>query len=233
MASIDEFETASNSPVTIVNPLEPRCLDLTYSDCSDRGQKVRTFNDCSIRNSVFAGSATFSWSNATTCALTLLLESITRSPNILVTGRRNATLSIFKSASYGQRLNWVSGDGNDKVFTFESDGISRVFRTETGLTDFDHTTSTLTPLFVSGTARNNRIVHGGILRIRDNLSQSFCDYTPKNVEWTNSCNCPTKGVWSGSCSNENLTSLTITGCGTGHFEDGSFSEEVVFDRCEP
>lgn len=231
MASIDEFGAASEPPTAFVNPLEPRCLDLNYSDCSVRGQKVRTFNDCTIQSAVFAGSTTFNWSNATLCQLTRLLENISRSPNIRTTGRRNATLIIQKSGSYGQRLTWVSGNGTDKVFTFESDGINRVFKTQTGLVDFDHTTFTEAPLVVTGTTRSNRIVTGGTLRVRDNLSQSFCDYTPENVAWASSCNCPTKGVWSGTCSNENLTSLTITGCGTGHFEDGTFSEEVVFDRC--
>lgn len=231
MASIDEFAAAGEPSSGFVDPFEPRCRDSVYSDCSVRGQKVRTFNDCTIHDAVFTGSVTFSWNNTVTCALALLPESVTRAPNIRVTGRRDASLTITKSGSYGQRLTWVSGAGADKVYTFESDGINRVFRTSTGLVDFDHTTSTLTPLFVSGTSRSSRIVYSGTLRVRDNLNQDFCDYTPENVEWTALCNCPTKGVWSGSCSNENLTKLTLTGCGTGHFEDGSFTEDVVFDRC--
>jgi hypothetical protein len=51
------------------------------------------------------------------------------------------------------------------------------------------------------------------------------------VSWTSSCNCPSSGSWSGSCSDGNSFSISITGCGSANLTLGEESSSVLFDRC--
>lgn len=205
------------------------CLDKGFSICA-AGVITRNLDGCTILDAAFTGTVKLTWSNASICSMNSTSEYVTRVPDFKVTGRRDATLNVKKVGIDGQRLTWISGS-DSKVFLFESDGINRTFTTASGQVLFDQSTLTISPIYISGTTRDIRKMTGGKLRVRNNVTLSFCDYAPDNVQWSAGCNCPTSGVWSGICSNSNSSTLTLTGCGTATFEDGSYKEDVIFDRC--
>lgn len=207
------------------------CASTGFATCNGSGQIIRTFNGCTVGAATFSGDVTLSWSNGATCAMGATGQHVTRVPNFTVTGRRNATLTVTKIGTNGQRLTWASGAGASKVFNFTNDGISRVF-TLGSTTLFDQTTTTTSPITVTGTARTSRVMTGGSLRVTNNLNTLTCDYVPTNVTWASgACNCPTSGSWSGTCSNGRSTTLNITGCGTATYTEGTTTVDVTFDRC--
>lgn len=195
---------------------------------------TRTFNGCTIGGATLNGTVTLTWGgSSTSCQMNSAGATVARSPNFTITGRRSATLSVSKSSTTGtgQQLIWVSGSGTSKVFTFTSDGIRRVI-TVGGSTPYDFTTATTSAITITGTTRASRVMTGGAVRVTDNLTSVTCDYSPSNVTWSSSsCNCPTSGSWSGSCSNGKTSALTITGCGTATYTLGDQSQSFSFDRC--
>jgi hypothetical protein len=206
-----------------------------FSGCSSQ-QVTRTFGGCTIGSAqdvTFNGTVVFTWTTAGTCNMNNTNERVDRSPSFTVTGRRGATLTVSKDASYGQRLTLTSATGvTPKVYSLQSDGIRRKFTTAGGVTTFDYITTVASPVTITGEARNGRIMNGGTIRVKDNLTQVTCDYSPVNVTWgSGSCNCPTQGTWQATCSDSKTASLVLTGCGTGDFTLGGDSGRVTFDRC--
>lgn len=195
--------------------------------------KTRNFNGCTVGSGedvVFTGSVAFAWTSASACSLVNVNEKVDRSPNFTVEGRRGSTLAVTKYASYGQRLTLTAA--SPKTYRLESDGIRRRFTTPGGVVAFDYITTVTSPVVVSGDLRNGRVMNGGTIRVRDDLTQVTCDYSPVGVTWgVASCNCPTQGTWQATCSDNKTATLTLTGCGTGDFTLGSESGSVTFDRC--
>ena len=199
---------------------------------------VRSFNGCTIGTAVLSGDVTLSWNGSgTVCTLgngtPQAGDNITRSPNFTLTGRRNATLSVTKSGSVGQTLTYVSGSGSTAVFNFTNDGIRRKFSSGATIL-FDETTTVVsaTSISITGNSRSNRVMSGGFLTVTNNLNSVICNFSPSNVTWnSSSCNCPTQGTWSGSCSNGKSTSLVLNGCGTANYSEGTTTTPVTFDRC--
>lgn len=209
------------------------CLGFGFSACN-ANVVTRNFNNCTVGTATFSGTVTLTWANATNCIMNAASASITRVPNFTMTGRRGATLSVTQTGTIGQRLTWMSGTGTTKVFDFTNDGITRRFTAPNSTILFDQTTTVSGTLTVTGTARTSRVLttSGGALIVTDNLKSVACVYTPTNVTWnSSSCNCPTQGSWSGSCSDGKSTTLNITGCGTATYTEGSETQSVTFDRC--
>jgi len=203
--------------------------------CSASKQITRTFGGCTVganQDIVFNGTVVFTWTTAT-CQLINSGDQVDRSPTFTVEGRRGATLTVTKDASYGQRLTQTSNNGvTPKVFSLISDGVRRKFTTAGGVTTFDYITKTTAPVTITGHLRNGRVMNGGTFQVRDVLTQVTCDYSPVNVTWgSSSCNCPTQGTFQATCSDAKTASLTLTGCGTADFTLGSDSGRVTFDRC--
>lgn len=206
-----------------------------FSSCSSH-QITRTFGGCTVgtgQDITFNGTVVFTWTTAGTCNISNTGERVDRSPNFTVTGRRGANLTVSKDATYGQRMTLTSTTGvTPKVYSLASDGIRRKFVTAGGVTTFDYITTVTSPVTVTGEARTGRVMNGGTIRVKDNLTGVTCDYSPVNVTWgSNSCNCPTQGTWQATCSDVKTASLVLTGCGTGDFTLGSESGHVTFDRC--
>lgn len=206
-----------------------------FASCSSN-QITRTFGGCTVganQDIVFNGTVIFTWTSAGACSLINQGERVDRSPSFTVTGRRGATLTVSKDASYGQRLSLTSATGvTPKVYTLQSDGIRRKFTTAGGVTTFDYITTVTSPVTITGEVRSGRVMNGGTFRVRDNLTQVTCDYSPVNVTWGSaSCNCPTQGAFQATCSDGKTASLSLTGCGTGDFTLGSDAGHVTFDRC--
>ncbi len=207
------------------------CAGAGFTGCSGNSI-VRSYNGCTIGSATFSGDVTLTWSGAA-CAVTVPSESITRVPNFTISGRRSATLTVAKASSggIGQRITWASGTGASKVFNLSSDGINRIFAIGSTVL-FNQTTATSGDISVAGTSRTSRIMSGGSLNVTNNLTSVVCNYVPTGVTWASgTCNCPTQGSWSGSCSDGKTTTLTITGCGTATYTEGSDTEAVSFDRC--
>jgi hypothetical protein len=231
MASIDE---AGGSGGTLGREeLEDRsaCGTSTFGACSSN-VIVRTFGGCSIESATLSGTVTLTWGGGSaSCAMASAGDTVTRAPAFTLTGRRGATLTVSKTASFGQKLTWASGAGASKVFNFTNDGIRRVFTGPGGNTLFDFTTETTSAITITGTTRAGRTVNGGTLRVTNNVSGVTCDYSPSNLTGASTCTCATSGSWSGTCSDGKTTTLTLTGCGTATFAIGSDSTSVSFDRC--
>lgn len=221
-------EACSANTMTFPNGGFGNCSGTTTS------QKTRTFAGCTVGTDVvFNGTVVFSWASASACRLVNQSDRVDRSPAFTVEGRRGATLTVSKDASYGQRLTQTSANGvTPKVFSLTSDGIRRRFVTAGGVTTFDYITTVTSAVTITGDLRNGRVMTGGTFRVRDALTQVTCDYSPVNVTWgSSSCNCPTQGAFQATCSDGKTASLSITGCGTGDFTLGSDSGRVTFDRC--
>lgn len=214
------------------------CFGNGFGGCSGRSL-TRSFNGCTVGSAVLSGDVTLVWagSGSVGCVLggggpATAGDTITRSPNFTLTGRRGAVLSVAKSGSVGQVLTYVSGANPNMVFNFSNDGIRRRFTMPDTSVIFDQTTTVTTAITVTGNARTNRVMNGGFLQVTNNLSSVICNYSPSNVTWnSSSCNCPTQGSWSGSCSDGKSSTLDITGCGTANYTEGSSSVSVAFDRC--
>ncbi len=206
-----------------------------FGACSSR-QMTRTFGGCTVgsgQDIVFNGTVVLTWTTSGACNLLNSGDKVDRSPAFTVEGRRGATLTVSKDATYGQRLTQTSNNGvTPKVFSLSSDGIRRKFTTAGGVTTFDYITTVTSPITITGDLRNGRVMNGGAFRVRDNLTQVTCDYSPVNVTWgSSSCNCPTQGSFQATCSDAKAASITITGCGVADFTLGSESGRVTFDRC--
>jgi hypothetical protein len=200
------------------------CKDTTYSACTSSA-KVRDLAGCTIGSAEFTGDITLNFSNAS-CLMSTNGNRVDRNPNFTVTGRRDATLTVSKTGSIGQRMERTGTNS----FAFSNDGIRRVFSAN-GVDLFDFTTTTTTNITVTGTSRSDRVMTGGTLRVANNKTSVTCDYSPSNVAWSSSCNCASSGTWSGSCSDGKTSELTITGCGTATLTVEDSSESLQFDRC--
>lgn len=243
MASIDESGGSSGSlgflgtfarlaPEEIIETesVGPRavCGTTGFSSCSSNTIS-RTFNGCSVGAATLNGTVSFSFNDSavdSTCLMGSTGHSITRVPNFTVTGLRGATLTVTKSATEGQRISKTGAS----AYSFSNDGIQRVF-TAGGRTLFDFTTRTTTNLGITGNSRNGRVLSGGTLRVINNLTDRYCDYSPTNVTWNSSCSCAVSGSWSASCSDSTTSTLTINSCGNATFTMDGTSTAVEFDRC--
>jgi hypothetical protein len=204
----------------------------TFSACSAHTM-IRTFGNCTVGKATFHGVVGFDWTHAApsaTCDLAVAGDYVTRTPNFTVTGRRHATLSVTALTAAAERLTVVGGAGTSRVLQFDNDGIRRVFSVS-GTSLFDFTTSTTAPLSIVGTTRASRVLSTGTLHVVNNLTGVTCDYSPTNVAWISSCNCPTSGSWAGTCSNGVNTTLVLSGCGTATLTIGPESTDLTFDRC--
>lgn len=206
----------------------------TYETCGQTAANTikKTFNNCSIGTASLSGDVTLTWAaGGTPCAIDAPTEKVERKPNFVLTGRRGATLAVTTPGPNGQVIEYTSGAGASRVFSFTNGGIKRKF-TAGANTLFDNTTTTNSAITITGSDRTNRVVSGGSLRVANNLTSITCDYVPTNVTWAGTtCNCPTSGSWSGTCSDGKTTTLNITGCGTATYSEGSDTVSVVFDRC--
>lgn len=200
------------------------CKDTTFSACSS-SSKVRDLSGCTIGSAEFTGTITLNFSDAA-CVMNSTNDTVDRTPNFTVTGRRNATLTVSKTGSIGQRIEKTGTSS----FSFSNDGIRRVF-SASGVDLFDFTTLTTSNITVTGTSRSDRVMTGGTLRVTNNKTSVSCDYSPSNVAWSSTCNCAISGSWTGNCSDGKSSELNITGCGTATFTINDSSENLEFDRC--
>jgi hypothetical protein len=232
----DRFRPRISFPDLISSAAASSCgTSLTFGTCFVL-TLIRTFNSCTVDGAAFSGSVSLTWAGAgTACAINFSSTggNITRKPTYSVTGLKSASLEVkvASPSNYGQRITHVSGSGSSAVFSFSSDGINRKFTDSFGSTAFDFTSSTTSNLTVTGTSRYPRLINGGPLHVVNNLNSVNCDFTASSVAWSGTCNCPTSGSWSVSCSDGKTGSLYLNGCGSATMTLGGVSQSVSFDRC--
>lgn len=215
-----------------INAYADSCSSInTYSSCI-ANTITRNFGSCTMGSKTFAGSVNLVWGgSSSSCNLVVAGDSISRSPAFTITGRRDATLTVSKTGSFGQKLTWISGTGFNKVFSLTNDGIRRTFVNSENVTTFDFTTMTNSAVTVTGSRRNERVMSGGSFVVTNHLTNVLCTYVPSQLTWTSSCNCPTSGSWAASCTDGNTATLTHDGCGIANFEFAGASESIELDRC--
>ncbi len=209
------------------------CGSTSFGACS-AGSRSKVFSACTVGAATFNGTVSVSFAGgnaATDCAVNQAGESATRSPILLVTGRRGATLAIVQTGTIGQRVTFTSGTAGARVFSFSNDGIKRKFTSSSNVTLFDFTTSTTGNITVTGDSRANRVMSGGTLSIANNITGKTCSVSPTAVTWGSTCNCAVSGSWSGTCSDSTTYTLDITGCGTANLTTDGATTAMTFDRC--
>lgn len=226
----------------IANILQPKanaasCSGVVFS-CIGR-VLTRTFNGCTIGSAVFNGTVRATWGgggDGTSCSLGTIAGSatITRVPDFEITGRRGAVLEVTQVGTIGQRLTWTTGTGtNPKTFSFTNDGINRKFTLPDTTVLFNQTSTTTLAIGITGASRANRVMNGGSLLVRNNITNSECTYIPDNVTWTTGCNCPTSGTWNGTCDGGAKTSTLVLNsiCGQATYTEGTDTQSITLDRC--
>jgi len=240
----DSLEPHFSLPGLLPEAHAASCLiDGAFSMCSASTRTMqRNFHNCTLGLATFNGSVSLNWSGSGSgCSLGLPSSggSITRVPDFSVTGLRGATLHVqlAPGAVFGQKLSYVAGSGvgPNAQFKFSSDGIRRVFTLADETPLIDLTTLTSSDLTLTGSDRADagrvRTLDGGVLKIKNNLSDFSCDFSPTQVKWTSNCNCPVSGTWQASCSDGTSSTIELTGCGSAQFTFGAETQTVSFDRC--
>jgi hypothetical protein len=206
------------------------CNTVAFNTCS-ANQKVRNFADCSTAGGgTMSGNVTLSYTGtgSATCTLPMSNDTVSRAPNFSVNGVRGASFAVA-SISTGQTLTRTGATN----FTFSNTGIRRTFVTPKGTTLLDITTSTSSPVSVTGNSRNTRTLSGGTIVVLNNLTSVSCSLTPSSVSWSSACNCPTAGSWSGTCSDATTLSVAFSNtCGESTVTKNGVVSTVTMDRCQ-
>jgi hypothetical protein len=212
------------------------CLDTSsWKTCTDN-VRIHHLEDCMLGNASLTGTVTLTWGGPTStdCKLQGIGDTIARDPKFKGTGLRGATLEVSKTGTVGHLLTLKSI--NPDKFDLTTDGIRRVFTRANGNIMFDFTNTTTSAITVTGATRANRVLNGGVLDVKNNLSGVSCDLTPTDVKWDrDDCNCAVSGSWSGKCSDGKSKTIAITGCGTATIQTGNdihTRDDVIFDRCD-
>ncbi len=206
------------------------CSTVAFSACSS-GQRVRDLNSCTTAlNGVMSGNVTltFSGSGVATCTIPAASDAVSRVPNYSVTGLRGATFAVA-ATSTGQTVTRTGAT----TFTFANAGIRRSFTTPKGVVILDLTTTTASPITVTGNSRTSRTMTGGGLTILNNLTGVSCPLVPSSVTWTAGCNCPTSGSWGGTCSDSTTMNVAFSAtCGAATVTKGTETSTITMDRCQ-
>lgn len=209
------------------------CSTIAFGSCgaSVTNARVKNFNSCTIGiGATLTGSVqlVFAGTGAASCTLPSNADSVTRTPNFTITGARGATFQVTASGA-GQTVTRTGAS----AYTFAHTGIRRVFTTPAGNTLLDVTTSTTSNVTFTGNSRSGRALTGGTIQVANNLTGITCSLTPSSVTWGSaSCNCPTSGSFSGTCTSGAAISVTFSStCGQSTTTIGSDTKTVTLDRC--
>ncbi len=206
------------------------CNVVNFGTCTS-GTRTKTFNSCSSNGGgTISGNIILAYAGTHTnlCNISSASDSVSRAPNFTISGLRGATFKVA-TVGIGQTLTRV-GAGS---FTLTNAGIRRTFVTPKGTTKLDITASTGSAVTITGDARNTRNMNGGIILIKDNLTDVTCTLTPNNMAWTSSCNCPTSGSMSGTCSDSSTFAVAFNStCGESTVTKSGVDTTVTLDRCQ-
>lgn len=235
MVSIDESSGNSSGTVTRSSFLEASCSGVSFAACGATvsSTAIKDFAGCTVAGGLVSVtgnvSLTFTGTGSGTCTIPSNGDSVSRIPAFTATLVGGAAFTASALTASGQVLTRTGASS----FTLNNTGIHQVYTSADGDVLADVTTTTTSDITISGTTRTNRVVNGGALQITNNLTTQVCTLSPNNVEWTSaSCNCPTSGVWTGSCSTGEALSVAFTStCGSVDTMFGTTSKTLTIDRC--
>ncbi len=235
MVSIDESSGNSSGTVTRSSFLEASCSGVSFGACgaSVSSTTVKDFGGCTIAGGLVSVSGTvslaFAGTGSGTCTIPTNGDSVSRVPAFTATLVGGVTFTTSTVTASGQVLTRLGASS----FALNNTGVHQVYTSADGDVLADITTLTTSDITISGTTRANRVVNGGALQITNNLTAQVCTVSPNDVTWaSSSCNCPTSGTWTGSCSTGETLSMTFTStCGSVDTMFGTASKTLTIDRC--
>lgn len=204
------------------------CILETFDGCAS-GERTRSFNDCTFLGAAtISGSVTLTFSDAASCRIANVDDSVTREANFTVTGPRGAKAQV-SSAGGGQKVTRTATG-----FLYGVLGMQRTLTDAGGKKVVDISSKTLEDFVISGSTRSDRTIHSGKLELTHHLAKYTTVLSPEQVKWTGSCTCPVSGKLHGTVTGARASksfTLELTGCGTGTLTTDDDSAEVTFERC--
>lgn len=210
------------------------CTTVAFTACDTTNfLKSRTLGSCSTLASGGALKGfikmTYAGSGQSSCTLPASTDNVTRLANIEVSGLRGAVFGTGPTST-GQVLTRTGAS----TFTYTDNGTYRKFTDPTATQLLNLTTSTGTAISLSGSNRSGRTITAGTLNIVNNLNSVSCSFTPNTIAWgSSSCNCPTSGNLSSTCSDG--TSMTVafsSTCGVVTLTNNTDVSTITLDRCD-
>jgi hypothetical protein len=204
------------------------CGDTSFTACT-AGTRTRSFNDCSIGLATLNGTATLAFSKNPLCVVAAAMDSVTRTADFTLTGLYGGTLTVT-SPGGGQTLTRTATG-----FDYAVGGLERVLKGPAGRTLFDVTTTTTTPLAITGTSRADRVIVSGALAITHHLAGYTVTLAPDHLAWSPTCTCAISGSLTGTISggahDGKSATVTLTGCGEASITFAGQTDSVTLDRC--
>ena len=225
-AVFSNFLPASIFDKAAAEPLATSCDDVALSTCatgSGNGLQSRSYNGCTNNSLTFSGDVNYIHSGVD-CVLSPA-ESVDRTPNFTVTGRRGYSLYVY-GESPAQTITRTGAN----AYTFSSGAITRAFTDTEGTTVLEFSSQTSSDLTITKSS-TGRTVTGGELQVSNLDGTESCALTPTSVKWdTTSCRCPVSGYWSGTCDGGNVK-IKFDGCGVAEFTYDDTETTLNLDRC--
>jgi hypothetical protein len=205
------------------------CWGALLSVCT-AGTRTRAFDNCLLGPSTLDGTVTLDFNGSTPlCVVATTGDNVTRTASFTLTGPYGGTLAVT-SPGGGQTLTKTATG-----FTYAVGGIERILTAANGTTVFDVSTTTTTPLVITGTSRADLTIVSGTFMITNHTAGYSVSLVPSNLAWTASCNCAVSGTLVGTVSGGHLdgksASVMLTGCGTADVAIDGVMDNVVLDRC--
>jgi hypothetical protein len=204
------------------------CADTRFTACN-AGTRTRTFTNCAVGAATLDGSVSLAFSATPLCVLAEAGQSITRTADFTLTGLYGGTLAVT-SPGGGQTLTKTAAG-----YTYAVGGMQRVLKGPAGRTVFDISTSTTTPLQITGSSRADLTIVSGALQVTHHLAGYAVTFTPSNLAWSAHCNCAVSGSLTGTVSggkhDGKSATVTLKGCGEAEVTIGTETDEVTLDRC--
>jgi hypothetical protein len=207
---------------------------IDFTACSS-GVRTRSWGGCTLIGATVEGTVTLTFSQSN-CTMSSSGNSVTRTPNMTITGRRGRTLTITTATGgsfQGQRITRGASAG---TFTVEVSKLRRVATDATSTTTLNIESNTGTAMTMTGAIRTGRKLDGGTLIITDALNSQTYTLTPEAVTWDGTCNCASSGQWTGTVattgsSTTSTITIRITACGSADVTLNGVTTSVTLDRC--
>jgi hypothetical protein len=224
---VDSFLPTSFK-INEAEPLATDCEDVALSSCGTGtgfGVQSRNYSNCSYNGLTFGGGVTFRHSGLD-CVLSIT-ESLDRTPNFTVTGRRGYSLYV-----YGTEPAQTITRTGALTYTFESNAITRSFADTEGTTVLEFSSEVSSPITITKSNSTTALtVTGGEIQISNLDGTDTCALEPHSVKWDSSgCRCPVSGYWSGNCT-LGAAKVKFNGCGVADFTYDGETTTLNLDRC--
>lgn len=219
------------------------CSAATFNSCGTSASQtmVKTYSSCTTAAGyLMSGTVTLKFSEASCTMPVTGSPTVTRMPDLTLTGRRGATLRTTGTSHLDYRGVTISGGQRltrtgSTSFTYDVLGVHRTLTTSSGSLLADVSTRTIAAIAGSGLTRSGRTLSSGTIEVIHNIAHYVATWTLNSLTWGSStCACPTSGNLSVSITG-NVTatgSLSFgTTCGTGVWTVNGQSGDIKLDGC--